>query len=58
MRLSISLATLLGSVLATPAASLAANIPRNNNTIQGAYIVEFADNHVRGILPYLRLPTD
>ncbi|ROW01254.1 hypothetical protein VMCG_05990 [Cytospora schulzeri] len=45
MRLIISLATLLGSVLATSTTSPEARIPRNNNTIPAAYIVEFAENH-------------
>lgn len=45
MRLIVGLAILLGRISATSAISPAATIPRNNNTVPGAYIVEFADNH-------------
>lgn len=48
MRLIVGLAILLGRISATSAISPAATIPRNNNTVPGAYIVEFADNHVSG----------
>ncbi|KUI69776.1 Minor extracellular protease vpr [Cytospora mali] len=45
MHLLIYLSICLGSALATVATNPTTKIPRNNNTIPGAYIVEFAENH-------------
>lgn len=46
MRLIAIIVTFLGTALAAAATRPTTNIPRNNNTIPGAYIVEFEDSHV------------